>query len=334
MARPGRIALITSLGLAAATVGVAVWAPEVVLSAEFARQRLAAGARRYTIELAGHRWSYLDAGRVKPGRASTRSKSALFMPAPPKPVIVLVHGFTGSKENFLPLMGAMAANYRLIAPDLPGWGESERLSAGDYGAAAQAERLAEFLRVLPKIVGVDGPPALLVGHSMGGQIVGLLAARHPELVDRIALLSASGVLFDENEFGLGVLAGVNPFGVDNRADLHRYLSIVFKEPPFVPWPFSEALVHRRRVDAGFEQCVLDDIGRGPGAFALQEELSAIQAPTLLLWGRDDRVIDPSAVAIFEAGLANSRTILLNACGHMPMMERTPETAAALKDFLR
>ncbi|MEO8743020.1 MAG: alpha/beta fold hydrolase, partial [Lysobacteraceae bacterium] len=241
MARPGRIALITSLGLAAATVGVAAWAPEFVLSAEFARQRLAAGARRYAIELAGHRWSYLDAGSVKPRRVSarnttSRNKNALFMPDPPKPVIVLVHGFTGSKENFLPLMGAMAANYRLIAPDLPGWGESERLSAADYGAAAQAERLAAFLRVLPKIVGVDGPPALLVGHSMGGQIVGLLAARHPELVDRIALLSASGVLFDENEFGLGVLAGVNPFGVDNRADLHRYLSIVFKQPPFVPWP--------------------------------------------------------------------------------------------------
>ena len=337
--KPGRIALLSSLGLAAATVGVAAWAPELVLAAEFARQRLAAGARRYAIELAGHRWSYLDAGRIKPARASardvaSRGRNALFVPDPPKPVIVLVHGFTGSKENFLPLMGAMAANYRLIAPDLPGWGESERLSAADYGAAAQAERLAAFLRVLPNIVGVDGPPALLVGHSMGGQIVGLVAARHPELVARIALVSASGVLFDENEFGLGVLAGVNPFGVDSRADLQRYFRIVFREPPFVPWPFSEALVQRRRADAGFEQAVLDDIGRGPGAFALQEELPAIKAPTLLLWGREDRVIDPSAIAVFEAGLANSRTILLNACGHMPMMERTAETAAALKDFLR
>ena len=329
--RPGRVALIASLGLAAATVGVAAWAPELVLSAEFARQRVAAGARRYAIEIAGHRWSYLDAGRNPPRR---RTRSALLVADPPKPVIVLVHGFTGSKENFLPLMGAMAANYRLIAPDLPGWGESERLSAADYGAAAQTERLAAFLRALPKIVGVDGPPALLVGHSMGGQIAGLLAARHPELVDRLVLMSASGVLFDENEFGLGVLAGVNPFGVGSRDDLHRYLGIVFGKPPFVPWPFSEALVHRRRADAAFEQRVLDDIGRGPGAFALQDELQSIAAPTLLLWGREDRVIDPSAVAVFQAGLANSRTVLLNACGHMPMMEHTAETAAALKDFLR
>jgi abhydrolase domain-containing protein 6 len=331
--RPGRIALITSLGLAAATVGAAAWAPELFLSTEFARQRLRAGAQRYAVELAGHRWSYLDAGRAKPARAGKRGSKALVALAR-KPVIVMVHGFTGSKENWLPLMHALAPDYRLIAPDLPGWGDSERLSAADYGAAAQVERLAEFLRALPQIVGHDGPPALLVGHSMGGQIVGLLAAKHPELVAHVALMSASGVLFEENEFGLGVLAGENPFGVNSRADLHRYLKILFAKPPFVPWPFDEALVHRRRADAAFEQSVLDDIGRGPGAFALQEELPAIRAPVLLVWGRDDKVIHPSAAAIFQDGLARSQTVLLNACGHMPMMERTAETATALKDFLR
>lgn len=235
----GRGALIATLGLAAATVGVAALAPEWILSAEFARQRLRAGARCYAIKVAGHRWSYLDAGRVKPAHAARRSRSALLVPALPKPVIVLVHGFTGAKENWLPLMGALAANYRVIAPDLPGWGDSERLAQGDYGAAAQVERLAMFLRVLPTITGIEGPPALLVGHSMGGQIAGLLAARHPELVDRLVLMSASGVLFEENAFGLGVLAGENPFGVDSRADLHRYLGIVFAQPPFVPWPFDE-----------------------------------------------------------------------------------------------
>jgi abhydrolase domain-containing protein 6 len=173
-----------------------------------------------------------------------------------------------------------------------------------------------------------------VGHSMGGQITGLLAARHPELVDRLALISASGVLFEENEFGRQVLSGDNPFSVGSRAQLHRYLAIVFRKPPFVPWPFDEALVQRRRDDALFEQRVLDDIGRGPGAFSLQNELAAIRAPVLLIWGLDDRVIDHSAMRIFQNGLAHSHTNLLNACGHMPMMERTAETATALKDFLQ
>jgi pimeloyl-ACP methyl ester carboxylesterase len=324
----GRTALLTTLGLAAATVGVAAWAPDLALSAEFARQRLRAGAQRYAIELGGHRWRYLDAGRPRAtGKAGT-------LPPPAKPVIVLVHGFTGSKENWLPLMQKMSRDHRLIAPDLPGWGESERLAEGDYGADAQVERLAAFLRALPGITGSEGPPALLVGHSMGGQITGLLAARHPELVDRLVLMSASGVLFEENEFGRGVLDGHNPFGVGSRSELERYFRILFSKPPFVPWPFSEALVQRRRYDAVFEQRVLDDIGRGPRAFALQDEMRAIRASVLLLWGREDRVIDPSALAIFQQGLARSHTSLLNACGHMPMMERTAETATALKDFLQ
>lgn len=345
----GHRALWATLGVAAATATAAALAPEWFLSAEFARQRLSAGASRRSIDLAGHRWSYLDAGRGKP----VRRRSAMFVPDPPKPVIVLVHGFTGGKENWLPLMRALAPKFHVIAPDLPGWGESERHAGGDYGANTQVERLAAFLRALPRITGVEDrsakqvgdslggqaagtatPPVLLVGHSMGGQLAGLLAARHPELVTKLVLMSASGVLFEENAFGLGVLAGENPFAVDSRADLHRYLNIVFAKPPFVPWPFDEALVRQRRRDAIFEQAVLDDIGRGPDAFALQAELPAVRAPVLLLWGRDDAVIDPSAAAIFQAGLNDSRSVLLNGCGHMPMMECTAETAAALEEFLR
>jgi pimeloyl-ACP methyl ester carboxylesterase len=330
--RKSRGALWTTLGVAAAAAAATAAAlkPEWFLAAEFNRQRALAGARRRWIEVAGHRWCYLDAGASKP----PRRRSAVFAPDPPRRTIVLVHGFTGSKENWLPLMRVLARRYRVLAPDLPGWGESERHAGADYGASAQVERLAQFLRALPRIVGVEGPPALLVGHSMGGQISGLLAARHPDLLQRLVLMSASGVLFEENAFGLGVLAGENPFAVNSRADVHRYLNIVFGTPPFVPWPFDEALARRRRRDAVFEQAVLDDIGRGPDAFALQAELAAIRVPVLLLWGREDAVVDPSAMAIFSAGLNESRSVLLNGCGHMPMMERTAETAAALEDFLR
>lgn len=331
MAR-GKTALWTTLGLAAATVGVAVVAPEAMLAAEYARQRLLAGATRYAVEIAGHRWRYLDVGRPRRGRAGLRHGQP--QATRHKPVIVLVHGFTGSKENWLPVMRELGDEFRLLAPDLPGWGESQRQPGADYGASAQVERLAEFLRALPALTGRAGPPDLLVGHSMGGQIAGLLAARHPELVPRLVLMAAAGVAFEVNPFGVSVQAGENPFGVTDGAQLKRYLGMVFRQPPVVPWPFSEALVQRRREDAAFEQRVLDDIGRGPQAFALQEELGAIRAPTLLLWGDEDAVIDPSAVPVFTAGLSDVRATLLNGCGHMPMMERTRETATAIRDFLQ
>ena len=191
----------------------------------------------------------------------------------------------------------------------------------------QAERLAQFIRALPE------RPALVVGHSMGGQIVGLLAARHPETAPRIVLMSSAGVRFEENAFANAVLAGQNPFQVTNRRELKRYLGIVFAEPPFVPWPASEALVRRRRADAPFEQRVLDGIGRGPDAFALEAELANIQAHTLLLWCRDDRVIDVSAAEVFHRGLARSRTVILAGCGHMPMMAQPRLVADAIAGFM-
>lgn len=301
--------LAASVGIALGTLGFAASAPERLLEAEFARQRWLAGAEVVSIDVADHRWTYLEAGPAQ------------------RPLIVLVHGFTGSKENWLPLMRALSGSYRLIAPDLPGWGQSERLAGADYGPVSQAERLAAFLRRLPE------PPAMLVGHSMGGQIAGLAAAAHPGLVPRLGLLSSAGVRFKDNAFGAAVLAGDNPFEVTNRAELRRYLNIVFADPPFVPWPVDTALVRRRRADVEFEQSVLDGIGRGPEAFALQESLSRIAAPTLLLWCRDDRVIDVSAMDIFREGLSLSRGVLLAGCGHMPMMAQPERVAEMVTRFL-
>lgn len=282
--------------------------PERVLGAEYARQRWLAGARVRQLHVAGHRWSCLEAGKSGP-------------------LVVLVHGFTGSKENWLPVMRELAKHHRVVAPDLPGWGLSERHEIGDYGPGAQAERLREFLGTMTE------KPALLVGHSMGGQIVGMLAARHPGLAERVCLMSAAGVLFTENEFGREVQAGNNPFQVTTRSELKRYLGIVFAKPPFVPWPASDALVRRRRADVVFEQSVLDGIGRGPEAFALEAELPNVREPVLLLWCRSDQVIDVSAEAIFHRLLPDSRTVLLSGAGHMPMMAQPRQVAEALMRFI-
>lgn len=308
-ARPRRIVLAASLGLVLGAVGFAASAPERVLEAEFARQRWLAGAEVREVQVAGHRWSVLEAGD------------------PDKPLLVLVHGFVGSKENWLPVMRELARTHRVVAPDLPGWGDSERHADADYGPLAQAARLKAFLATL------DGKPTLLLGHSMGGQVVGLLAAREPRVADRIGLMSAAGVRFDDNDFGRRVLEGENPFEVTDRASLHRYLAIVFADPPWVPWPASAALVRQRRADVAFEQRVLDGIGRGPEALMLEGELDRIDMPVLLLWCRDDRVIDVSAAEIFHRGLRDSRTVLLAGCGHMPMMAQPGNVATAIRDFV-
>ena len=309
--RPWTTAFLLVLLLAVGYVGVGLLRPDWVLQGEFARLRLLAQADTRAVQVGEHRVVYVESGRG--------------------PLLVMLHGFTGSKENWLPLMRRLRATHRVVAPDLPGWGESTRLPDADYGPVAQAERVRAFLRALP---GTDGrTPALVVGHSMGGQILGLLAARHPDAVGRIVLMDSAGVPFRANAFGRGVLAGENPFEATTRADVHRYLGIVFTDPPFVPWPADEAIARRRQRDAAFEQSVLARIGRGPEALQLADELGAIRAPVLLLWCRDDRVIDPSAAVVFARGLRDSRTVLLAGCGHMPLMAQPKQVAEAVSAFL-
>lgn len=252
---------------------------------------------------------------------------------PAAPTVVLVHGFTGGKENWYPLATRLRDRYRLVIPDLPGWGESQRIAGADYGFKAQAARLAEFLRAIRR----DGSPIVLVGHSMGGGIVAITAAGRPDLVARVALIDAAGVRFADNAFGMEVLAGRNPFAVHDAASLQRYLDTVFHDraaQPAIPWPASKAVIDWRIAQAPFEQQVLDRIGRSAERFLPGEMAAAIRQPTLLLWCRQDRVIDPSAMALYADRIPQALQVSLDGCGHMSIMEKPDDVAAAVARLIQ
>lgn len=240
----------------------------------------------------------------------------------------MVHGFTGSKENWYPLAERLGGHYRLVIPDLPGWGESQRIEGADYGFSAQADRLAQFLQRVRR----EGSPIVLLGHSMGGGIAAVAAARHPHVVARVGLIDAAGVRFRDNRFGIDVLAGENPFAVDDAASLQRYLDTVFHDrsvQPAIPWPASRAVIDWRIAQAPFEQQVLDRIGRGGERFLPGEMAAAIRQPALLLWCRQDRVIDPSAMALYARQMPQAIQVSLDGCGHMSIMEKPDDVAAAV-----
>ena len=312
-----RIAWAAGIGLSVATVSTALLMPEQFLQAEFARLRWLAGAEVQSKIIANdpdYKWVYLRAGFNDENSSE-------------KPLVFLIHGYTGSKENWLLVMRELGKKYRVIAPDLPGWGETTRLENHDYGVISQSERLARF------IDSFNETPSILVGHSMGGHISGLVAAKKPELISKLVLMSAAGVEFEQNDFARSVLKGGNPFEVKTRDQFHAQMRLVFTEPPFIPWPFDEAMVQRRRKDALFEAKVLDSIGRSDEVIALQSEMQKIQSPTLLLWCKDDRVIDVSSVPVFLAGIAGSQALILEGCGHMPMMAKPKEVASGIENFL-
>jgi pimeloyl-ACP methyl ester carboxylesterase len=314
--RGGKIAA-TTVAVAALAIGAVVaHDPYVLVRAQFQRQRVHAGLGEAQVVAAGHRWTYAFSADA-PADA---------------PVVVMLHGFTGSKENWYPLAERLRGRYRLLVPDLPGWGESERRPGDDYGFVAQAARVDAFIRALS-----PRRPVVLLGHSMGGGIAALVAARYPRQVARVGLLDAAGVRFKDNQFGIDVLAGRNPFAVTDRASLARYIDTVFHRPeakPWIPWPASRGLIARRRADAGFEQAVLDRIGRGDERFLPGDEAVAIRQPALLLWCRQDAVIDPSALELYAAKMPQAAKVLLDDCGHMSLMERPDAVAAAVTALIQ
>ncbi len=310
-------AFVASAVAGAAIAALAIWIardPYRLIRIEFERQRRKAGLARRSLSIDGRRWVYASREANRPGA----------------PTVVMVHGYTGSKENWYPLARRLRGRYRLLVPDLPGWGESERVAGADHGFSAQAANVAAFIRA------TCDRPVVLLGHSMGGGIAALVAARHPDLVARVGLLDAAGVRFADNQFGLDVLAGRNPFAVTDTQSLQHYFDILFFDrsalPP-MPWPVPKILVSQRRADADFEQAVLDRIGRGEEQFLPGAEAAGIRQPALLLWGTHDRVIDPSAMDIYGAKMPQARKVLLDRSAHMALMEQPDEVAAAVTDLI-
>ena len=296
-------------------LAVALWLdPGLVIRAEFAKQRIRLGATSHDIVVDNdHRWTYVELAADKPDA----------------PTLVMLHGYTGTKENWYRMARALKGRYRIVIPDLPGWGQSERKDGADYGFVAQSARVAAFLRK-PEIA--QKRPVVLIGHSMGGGIAALTTARYSNLVARVALLDAAGVHFKDNQFGLDVLAGKNPFGVSDDASLEHYLATVFHNRdarPWAPWPATRIYIAQRKRDAAFEQGVLDKIGRGDERFLPGAEAAYISQPALLLWCRQDKVIDPSAMMLYAERIPQASQVLLDGCGHMSLMERPGETAEAV-----
>ena len=310
-----RIAALLLIAIAA-TAAIALWRdPFLLIRGEFARQRVVAGLSRASVEAAGHRWVYAV-------READRADA---------PTIVMIHGYTGSKENWYPLARELGGRYRLLIPDLPGWGESERKPGAVYGFPQQAANVDAFIRAVS-----PAKPVVLLGHSMGGGIAALAAARYPGDIAAVGLFDAAGVRFKDNRFGLEVLAGRNPFGVGDEASLRRYIDIVFHVPeakPWLPWPASTALIRKRIADAEFERGVLDRIGRSEEALLPGEEAARIRQPALLLWCRQDAVIDASALELYARRIPQARKVMLDGCGHMSIMERPRQVADAVLELV-
>ena len=290
--------------------GVYLFAPGLVLRGDYALQAWQADLHTRTLQVGTTRWVYYEGGKG--------------------PTLVLLHGFGGSREDWLPTARYLGRNFHLIIPDLPGYGASSPIPGADAGVHAQAQRLAGFVDALKL------QHFALAGHSMGGAIAGVYAAEHPERVVALALLDSAGLPFQPNAFARAVAAGQNPFAYSDRAQFARFLRLIFVKPPYVPPRIADVLIAHNIAAQPFLDATLARLRAPADADALVPVLPRLTMPVLGLWCNDDRVIDPSALDALRKGLSAAPQIgtsLLNGCGHMPIMEEPRATADALTRFL-
>ncbi|BBB13018.1 alpha/beta fold hydrolase [Sphingopyxis sp. FD7] len=285
--------------------------PEQLVRMMRALMRRRARLVRKSITVDGRTWPYLEGGD------------------PSKPTLVMIHGFGADKDHWTFYAPWMTRDYRLIAPDLPGFGENDRDGGLPFDVASQAARLKGFLDAL----GIDRPH--LGGNSMGGWIALRFAIDYPDRLRTLTLMNNAGVV-GANESELQKLAATrdyNPLVLANLEDADRLIAFVVRKPPFVPARlkpaiYADALRHRDLLDRIF-WIIADEMEQAP----LNDDLGKVQVPTLILWGRHDKLIDVSCVAVLEKGIANSRAHIFEHVAHVPMIEDPKATAEIQRAFL-
>jgi abhydrolase domain-containing protein 6 len=162
------------------------------------------------------------------------------------PPLVLLHGFAAAKEHWLPLIPFLS-QFKVLIPDLPGWGESGFNPDRAFGLEDQVVQLNLWM----KEQGVKD--VHLVGNSMGGAIAGLFAAKYPKMVSSLVLMDALGVLGDTNtKFIDEILRGINRLVPRDAIGVMKLTELVFHNRALAASAafFSASeLIHRRDVNA-------------------------------------------------------------------------------------
>jgi pimeloyl-ACP methyl ester carboxylesterase len=241
--------------------------------------------------------------------------------------ILFVHGFASNRETWTTIEPSLRAERRTIAVDLPGFGLSDR-TEGDYSPAALADDLASLLDRL-SVAQVD-----VVAHSWGCSVSLAFALRHRPRVRRMVLIGAWA--FEEQippffrwarEGGVGEAL----FELFYRERLEDRAPLGFAEGSTVPQATVDAI--ERSLDRpGTLRAALAAV-RGQYFIQLERQYRTITAPTLVVYGEEDRVALPRYGARLANELADARLVIVPRAGHFPMFESAGTTRGYVRDFL-
>jgi pimeloyl-ACP methyl ester carboxylesterase len=248
------------------------------------------------------------------------------------PPMILIHGFATSNLVWSKVFLEFAeAGFRVIAPDLLGYGYSDKPRNLDYTIARQAEMVVSFMQGL----GIDR--AVLVGSSYGAAIAATIALDHPTLVEKLILVGA----VTNNKptryllmrlFGSPIIGDVlSPLVVGSRRLLRLRMKRVYDRHSWV--------LDERRVDArhlplrtrGAHRAIIRTVRRWD-AERVSRDAHLVTQPTLLLWGDNDREVPLKDGEHLHEEIPQSRLVVFRACGHLPHEEYPEAFTRLVLDF--
>lgn len=281
--------------------------PGVLLRGAFAMQRASLDFTRRELALPEGTVVYLEGGSG--------------------PLLVLLHGFAGDKDSWLPFAGRLTERYRVIIPDLPGFGETTLDAAGDYRPPVQGGRVLRFLEAL------DAGKVHLVGWSMGGHIAGHLAHEHPEAVRSLVLLASGGIATDSaTPMWTEVLAGRRTMIVSNRDELDAALTEVLEIRDPVPDVLKRAILHDARRRRATWDSVTAQVLAPDSRSSLDAVAPEIGVPTLVLWGEGDVLLHVEMGRRLAARIPEATFVVLPACGHACPISQPDATLEVMLRF--
>jgi pimeloyl-ACP methyl ester carboxylesterase len=248
------------------------------------------------------------------------------------PSLILIHGLFVDHSSWDLVTPELAESFHVIAPDLPGFGASEKPppSRFPYGIEAFAEAIADLY------AGLELGPSAVVGHALGGAVALTLAARHPELVSKLVLIDALCYESGTGRYGelalLPFVGGLVLKQLWGRGLFRRH----FQETVFGPTSGVAAPRIDRYYDAfnapAARSSALATLRATVDTRGVVAQTTRIQAPTLVIWGRHDRVWPASFGQRLSREIRGSGFELLDA-GHSPQEERPAEIVRIVRRFL-
>jgi pimeloyl-ACP methyl ester carboxylesterase len=249
--------------------------------------------------------------------------------------VLCIHGLGGTKASFMPTVRGLAEHHRMIAADLPGFGDSDKPITAPYDAPYFARSVVSLLDEL------EIGRAHLIGNSMGGRVAIEVALTAPERVGRVVLLSPALAWLRERPLRWLLPSPLPKLGLLQPTPRAITEPLIRRLVPGAEHGWSAAGVDEflrafctPRGRAAFYSALRNIYVDEPhGEAGLWTRMAELSPDSMFVWGRHDNLVPISFMKHVERTLPAARHVELN-CGHVPQVEMPQQTNRAIRDFLR